>query len=73
MKQETRSRDVAQGDCLIVWLVDLWWGVSRRRWATGILGLRQRDRFRTVSTALWLSKSEDGKWRLSKYLDKPIE
>lgn len=28
---------------------------------------------RTGSTALWFTKAEDGKWKLSKYLDKPIE
>ena len=28
---------------------------------------------RTGSTALWLTKTEDGKWKVSKYLDKPIE
>ena len=28
---------------------------------------------RTGSTALWFTKTQDGKWRLSKYLDKPIE
>ena len=28
---------------------------------------------RTGSTALWFTKTQDGKWRISKYLDKPIE
>jgi len=28
---------------------------------------------RTGTTALWFSKTKDGKWKLSKYLDKPIE
>lgn len=28
---------------------------------------------RTGTTALWFLKTGDGKWRLSKYLDKPIE
>jgi ankyrin repeat protein len=28
---------------------------------------------RTGTTALWFSKTKDGEWRLSKYLDKPIE
>jgi hypothetical protein len=28
---------------------------------------------RTGSTALWFTKTQDGKWKLSKYLDKPIE
>lgn len=28
---------------------------------------------RTGSTAFWFTQEEDGKWKLSKYLDKPIE
>lgn len=28
---------------------------------------------RTGTTALWFSLSEDGKWKLAKYLDKPIQ
>ena len=28
---------------------------------------------RTVSTAFWFTRTEDGKWKLSKYLDKPIQ
>jgi len=28
---------------------------------------------RTGTTALWFEKTKDGKWKLSKYLDKPIE
>ena len=42
-----------------------------------ILNLRKDSEteylIRTGSTALWFSRTEEGKWKLSKYLDKPIE
>ncbi len=42
-----------------------------------ILNLRKdsetRYLIRTVSTALWFTRSKNDQWKLSKYLDKPIE
>jgi hypothetical protein len=42
-----------------------------------ILGLRkdsdEKYLIRTGSTALWFTKTQDGMWKLSEYLDKPIK